>query len=245
VGEEMRQTGWSRLLLAVAVVIGLGMVGVVAAAVIDKPTKKYCKNHKKKCKRNLGGVDGRGGVTINGGWSKGIDPDWEPSTEQPTNEPGAWLHRTTGGGGEDCTGTPNNSGYWCLNGGPKAKKGCRDVTGHTLRLGRVFDNPLYELNLRAHWCFRRGKIKNNNQLWSNSYLSNMNWTADAQGYVQDATVNEFYRYKNKPHGGFFWQRQVHIKMCLAWGIGCIYNRYPWARVYGHGDGTWHASGNIG
>jgi hypothetical protein len=149
------------------------------------------------------------------------------------------------GAGEDCTGTPNNAGYWCLNGGPKARKGCRDITAHTRRLGRVFDNPLYELNLRAHWCFRRGKIKNNNQLWSNSYLSSMNWTADAQGYVQGATVNEFYRYKNRPHGGFFWQRQVHTKMCLAWGIGCIYNRYPWTRVYGHGDGTWHASGNHG
>jgi hypothetical protein len=74
------------------------MVSVVTAAVIDKPTKKYCKNHKKKCKRNLGGSEGRGGVTTNGGWSKGIDPNWGPSTEQPTNEPGAWLHRTSGGG---------------------------------------------------------------------------------------------------------------------------------------------------
>lgn len=73
----------------------------------------------------------------------------------------------------------------------------------------------------------------------------MHWSAEDHGYVDGAQLTEFYRYGNRPRGGHFWQRQKHIKMCIAWGIGCIYNRYPWVRIYAHGNGMWHASGNTG
>jgi hypothetical protein len=230
--------------LVVALVVAVATVGVESASRIDKPTKKYCKTHKKNCRRNIKGRGSRGGVVFNrGNWSKGIDQDWHASTNQP-NEPGAWLHRVNGAGTE-CTGTPDNNGYWCLNGGPKARKGCRNITGYSRRLGRVFDNDLYQLNLHAHWCFGKRRVKDNRQLWANSYVSRMHWSADDQGYVDGAQATEFYRYSKRPHGGHFWQRQKHIKMCIAWGVGCIYNRYPWVRIYGHGNGTWHASGNTG
>jgi hypothetical protein len=215
--------------LAVAIPTGIGAVATGSQP--PKVSKKWCKNHKKKCRKLYRANASNGGhVTVGKGWSKGtvkkpvegVDPGLpEPSFGRASIDPD----------------------FWKADGGKPSKKGCQWITGSSQANSTGPPHfQLYQVSVRKHWCWKWKQRK----VYNVSSDTFINDTALGVSKRDDAGGQAFYQWCcDKPRSGHWTARYWDLgAWCAVWVIGeCFHHYYPYVRIYVHADGTFHMSGH--
>lgn len=236
---------------ALLLVLILAFVPVAGSGAHGKPgTKKFCRHHKKKCRKNVRNKRGHIKVRFKG-W--GVGAGWSPTntdvsgdkvyfdvTLQTGRDP--VVTYTTEDGDDLNYGCPNNGDneYWVCNGHQSFKKGKATLRTVSHAYGNLFDDLLYRTWHKTEWRWRKGRIRSLSQARGGEQVT---WYVSNEGPLSGSLGKPWYRwFKSIRRSGHRKQYGYNMRSCFG-PAGFCFNFRPYSRHYVHGDGTFHASGN--
>lgn len=210
------------------------------------PSLKWCKRHKKKCRRALRRhakpprkivrariqnyrFNPKGRKTkLLGGYTVYENPE---DGEQAV---------TGGGAGTD-------PAFWKRNGaGPGRAKGCRQVIGYSEDWGRwgplIFKFRKYRYASRKFWCWRNGRVLPRS-------VSKSEFVDETDDFIRPVrhffSESRMYRWRDRKGGGHFHEARAEFEACVGLIVTFCPTAhfYPYIRIYAHGDGSYHMSGH--
>ena len=222
------------LLVATMVLSPLATPLPAAEAHGKKGTKKYCKHHTKKCRKNVKSPVGNATV-IYKLKTKNQTKTWSFTASEAEATPPSPEPRP----GERCLNTGEGE-FWVCNGGVARKKGTAELHSISWAKGNLFNNTFYRLHHKTTWRWNKKRIKKLSEGW---------WPEAVSWYWKDggktnATLGEpWYRFfdgiarsGHRRHAGW------RMESCMLGFAVCVQFN-PYVRHYVHGDGTFHASGH--
>ena len=205
-----------------------------AAAHGKKGTKKYCKHHVKKCKRNVKSPVGHTKITYKLKTKKQTKT-WSFTAGDDLTATGSSEQQA----GDKCLNTGEGE-YWVCNGGVPRKKGSAELHSISWAKGNLFNNTFYRLHHRTTWRWKKKRIKKLSEGWWPEVVS---WYWKDAGKTNATLGRPWYdifdgmaRSGHRRHVGW------RMESCMLGFAVCV-QFHPYVRHYVHGDGTFHASGH--
>ena len=199
-----------------------------------KGTKKYCKHHSKKCRKNVKNPVGHTRVTYklrtkNGAkvWSFTAS-EGSAGAEGP-GHPGANKCLNTGEGE-----------FWVCNGGAARKKGTAELHSISWAKGNLFNNTFYRLHHKTTWRWKKKRIKDVSEGWWPEVVS---WYWKDAGKTGGSLGKPWYQFFDGiARSGHRRHKGWNMESCMLGFAVCV-QFHPYVRHYVHGNGTFHASGH--
>jgi hypothetical protein len=214
-------------LIVLLLSIGVALApAVVTEAVDDGPSKKWCRHHKKKCRKLMRRTRQGDGPRV---------------VAFKTTRDGKVLAMQADDGPVVYAGDP---ALWKRDGripDSRKRRGCGRVVGNSDAVGSAWglSVDLYDVVHTKFWCWRRGRVRQKTVQTSTTVLETDDWVK-LEGVTKTGGP---YRWRDRRNGGHFSQRQWHFQACPFWVLCPVANYYPYVRVYAHGNGSYHLSGH--